>query len=285
MVLGVSIATVARLAVQVVIVWILVVWAIGLGYIAVTYWESRGRLPRRSVAATLHALVLEAWFVAWTQPMLPLFQMAGRRMSYRAGDTPVILVHGYFQNRVDFLYLARRLVKAGAGPVYALNFFWPQPFERSTVTLRKFTERVMRETGASQVDLLTHSSGGLLALDLLREHPEWIRRACVIAIPWRGVSWRGPVIGRSGSQLRADSLYTRTHAGPIGGAPVLSIYSLHDNLVHPASTSQVEGESVSWLPVEGPGHLAVLFDRRVGDAVCEFLAPAGCVSQGSGGSA
>ncbi|MDZ4168663.1 MAG: hypothetical protein U1E26_03265 [Coriobacteriia bacterium] len=56
-------------------------------------------------------------------------------------------------------------------------------------------------------------------------------------------------------------------------APVLSIYSLHDNLVHPASTSQVEGESVSWLAVEGPGHLSVLFDRRVGDAVCAFLAP------------
>jgi hypothetical protein len=59
----------------------------------------------------------------------------------------------------------------------------------------------------------------------------------------------------------------------VAGAPVLSIYSLHDNLVHPASTSQVPGQDVTLLEVENLGHLSVLFDREVGDAVCGFLLP------------
>ena len=136
-----------------------------------------------------------------------------------------------------------------------------------------FVDAVRKKTGAEKVDLLTHSSGGLLALDVLAEKPEWVSRTCVIAIPWRGVPWRGPVIGRSGSQLRANSLYTKSRPAEITGGPVLSIYSAHDNLVHPKETSQIAGPQVTLREVENLGHLAVLFDREVADAVCEFLLP------------
>jgi hypothetical protein len=54
---------------------------------------------------------------------------------------------------------------------------------------------------------------------------------------------------------------------------VLSIYSEHDNLVHPPETSQISGPEVGLLEVRNRGHLAILFDRKVGDAVCEFLVP------------
>jgi hypothetical protein len=53
--------------------------------------------------------------------------------------------------------------------------------------------------------------------------------------------------------------------------PALSIYSAHDNLVYPVTTSMIQGSGASNLEVDNLGHLAVLFDRRVGDAVCEFL--------------
>jgi pimeloyl-ACP methyl ester carboxylesterase len=255
--------------------WVSAVWVCGAVYIAVTYVEAMRHVPERSLSALVRSVLRECWCVAWTQPLLIVFQLFGRRQG--RGDPagiPVVLVHGYFQNRVDFLYLARRLRRAGSGPIYACNFFWPQPFEASAITVRKFTQRVMEETGADRVDLLTHSSGGLLALDLLAEKPEWVRRVAVIAIPWRGVTWRGPVIGPSGSQLRADSLYTRSQPAEIDGGPVLSIYSAHDNLVHPPTTSRLVGPLVSVLEVSNLGHLAVLFDPKVGDAVCDFLLPA-----------
>ena len=254
-------------------VWVVGVWVIGAGYIAVTYVEAVRYVPRRSLADTMRSMLRELWCIVWTQPLLPLFQFAGKRLGDGNGGTPVVLVHGYFQNRVDFLYLARRLRAAGSGPLYGCNFFWPQRFEASSVSVLEFVEAVRKKTGAEQVDLLTHSSGGLLALDILAERPEWVRRTCVIAVPWKGVPWRGPVIGRSGSQLRASSLYTQNRPSEIVGGPVLSIYSAHDNLVHPMTTCQISGPDVTLLQVENLGHLAVLFDRRVADAVCEFLLP------------
>jgi hypothetical protein len=252
-------------------VWLTAVWVSGAIYIAVTYMEAIRHVPPRSLRDTAISVFKECWNVAWTQPLLPLFQVAVRNMGSGGGDTPVVLVHGYFQNRVDFLYLARRLRRAGCGQLYACNFFWPQQLERSAASVRDFVESVRAQTGADKVDVLTHSSGGLLALDLLGEHPEWVRRVCVIAIPWRGVTWRGPVVGPAGSQLRADSLYAQTRPTEVAGAPVLSVYSAHDNVVHPPESSRLTGPDVETLEFENLGHLSVLFDRRIADAVCDFL--------------
>jgi triacylglycerol lipase len=237
----------------------------------VSYIEALRHVPPRSPKDTAVSVLKECWHVAWTQPLLPLFQLTARKMSTGGGSVPIVLVHGYCQNRVDFLYLAQRLRRAGCGPLYACNFFWPQPLERSAATVQEFVEWVRAETGAAQVDLLTHSSGGLLALELLGTHPEWVRRVCVIAIPWRGVTWRGPVVGPAGSQLRADSRYAQTRPQEIVGGPVLSIYSAHDNLVHPPETSQLTGADVETLEVRNLGHLSVLFDRSIANAACEFL--------------
>jgi pimeloyl-ACP methyl ester carboxylesterase len=180
--------TLLRIALWAVGIWLTVVWACGAGYVAVTYIEAVRHIPKRSLADTLRSVLRECWCILWTQPLLPLFQFAGKRLGEGrgSGGTPIVLVHGYFQNRVDFLYLAKRLRAAGSGPLYGCNFFWPQPFETSSVSVRDFVEQIRKKTGAEKVDLLTHSSGGLLALDLLHEKPEWVRRVAVIAVPWRG---------------------------------------------------------------------------------------------------
>ena len=214
----------------------------------------------------------EMWTVMWTQPLAPIFQVfLGVRMGAGVGEIPIVLVHGYFQNRVDFLYLARRLRKAGSGPLFACNFSWPQSLERSSATVEQFVEWVCSETGAREVDLVTHSTGGLFALDLLVRRPGSIRRVAVIAIPGKGVPWRGPLIGSSGSQLRAGSSYQANRPSIVADTPVLSIYSVHDNVVHPASTSRLQDGLTENVEVEGPGHLSVLFDRRIADRVCDFL--------------
>jgi pimeloyl-ACP methyl ester carboxylesterase len=240
-------------------------------YVSVSYIAALKYVPWRSSRELLRATLRESWVAAWTQPLLLWFQVVGRRMGSGGGAVPVVLVHGYFQNRVDFLYIASRLRKAGSGPLYACNFFWPDSLERSSAAVRSFVERTCAETGASAVDLVTHSTGGLFALDIISEEPHLVRRAALVALPARGVPWKGPVVGRSGSQLRAGSLYTAGRLHTIFGTPVLSIYSAHDNLVHPAETSRLEGPSATNVEVSGPGHLSVLFDERVGDAICDFL--------------
>jgi len=251
--------------------WVAVVWISGAVYIGVSFVAGASYMPPRPALDLLTALLRESWLVLWTQPLLLWFQFFGRRMGSGGGGVPVVMVHGYFQNRVDFLYLARRLRAAGSGPLYACNFFWPQALERSSASVRAFVEEVRAETGATAVDMVTHSTGGLFALDIIAEEPHLVRRAALIALPAQGVPWRGPVLGRAGSQLRAGSLYHANRTYNLVGTPVVSIYSAHDNLVHPVQTSRLDGPSATNVEVSGPGHLSVLFDRRVGDAVCDFL--------------
>ena len=221
--------------------WVTAVWVCGAIYVAVSYVEAARFLPDRSLSDLLRAVLRESWLVLWTQPLLIWFQFFGRRLGSGGGVVPVVLVHGYFQNRVDFLYLARRLRAAGSGPLYACNFFWPQSLERSSVNVAGFVAQVCAETGATAVDLVTHSTGGLFALDLIAEQPHVVRRAALIALPARGVPWRGPVLGKSGSQLRTGSLYQTKRSTKVAGTPVVSIYSAHDNIVHPVQTSRLEG--------------------------------------------
>ena len=59
----------------------------------------------------------------------------------------------------------------------------------------------------------------------------------------RGVPWRGPVIGTSGTELRAGSRYQAEHTNRVDVVPVLSVYSAHDNMVHPVETSQLDRKS------------------------------------------
>lgn len=261
-----------RITAALLVWWVIIVWLSALIYVVMSYAESSSRLPKRPFPQTMRWILREVWLAAWTQPLLPVFQLLGLRMGTGGGDVPVVFVHGYFQNRVDFIYLASRLRKAGCGPLYAVNFFWPQRLENSSAHVRRFVEQVCRVTGAPRVDLVTHSTGGLFALDLIAEAPELVRRVAVVAIPAQGVPWRGPVLGPSGSQLRVGSLYQSSRSKQVADCtPVISVYSAHDNLVHPVCTSELEGECVRNVRIEGPGHLSVLFDRRTGDEIAGFL--------------
>ena len=266
-----ALPTFIRIAVTIVVWWVGIVWTCGFLYVVVSYVAARRYLPPRSLTDTLGWALRELWCVAWTQPLLIWYQLFSLRMGSGGGTVPVVLVHGYFQNRVDFLYLARRLRAAGSGPIYACNFFWPQSLDRSSEDVRAFITNVLALTGAEKVDVLTHSSGGLFALDTIADSPQLVRRAVLIALPGRGVPWRGPVLGTSGSQLRQTSRYVASRTTDTSDTPALSIYSAHDNVVHPASTSIITGTAAVNYEVCGPGHLAVLFDRRVADEACRFL--------------
>jgi predicted alpha/beta hydrolase family esterase len=260
-----------KIALIAVIAWVVTVWISGALYVIVSFTEARAYVPERPFSRVLKSILRESWLVAWSQPLMPWFWFIGKDLGSGGGTVPIVLVHGYFQNRVDFLYLAARLYQAGCGPLFACNFFWPQSLVRSSADVLAFVERVRAKTGSEHVDILTHSSGGLFVLDMLAEHPDVIRRAALIAVPARGVPWRGPVIGTSGTQLRSNSRYVADRPNWAEGAEVLSVYSAHDNMVHPVSTSQLAGDHVANVEVQDLGHLSVLFDREVAQTVCDFL--------------
>jgi pimeloyl-ACP methyl ester carboxylesterase len=243
-------------------------------YLAGSFLLMWRHVPARGWIASFRELVREAFWVALTQPLLPLYYLLGRRMAGGSG-TPVVFVHGYFQNRVGFLYLARALARRGVGPLYAFNYSWLRDVPTIARGLSRFVARVLEETRAAEVDLVCHSMGGLVAVHYLAYEGgvDRVRRCATIATPHKGVQYRGPILGAAGGALRAGHGIAQ-----LPGVRWLSIYSTHDNVVHPASSSHLDDSVAENVSVGGVGHLAILFQGRTADVIARFLAADGRAS-------
>lgn len=161
---------------------VLVIFGGGLVvYLTMTFALMRPHAPSRSFGASARALLREATWIALTQPLLPLFYLFGGRFAARAHGIPVVLVHGYMHNRIAFVGLGRALAKRGLGPIFAINYPWFASVESNARRLRAFVERVLAETHAPHVDLVCHSMGGLVAIELLRTSVERDPPSCVAA--------------------------------------------------------------------------------------------------------
>jgi pimeloyl-ACP methyl ester carboxylesterase len=245
-----------------------------LGYVGGSFVLMRAHTEPRPLGRVVREALRETLWAALTQPLLPLFYFVGRRLARAEGGVPVVMVHGYTQNRVDFLLLARACARAGLGPVYGFNYPWFATVHDSAARLARFVDDVKRETGAAHVDLVAHSLGGLVAVEYLRAHGgvAEVRRLVTIASPHAGVPWRGPILGACGPQMREGCAFLEEHARTPLDVPCLSVYSTHDNVVHPPRTSALAHRGALDRAVEHVGHLAILFDPEVARACCQFLA-------------
>jgi triacylglycerol lipase len=218
-----------------------------------------------------HSRARELAWVALTQPALPCFYLLGRRLAGGLG-TPVIVVHGYAQNRVDFLRIAHECARSGVGPVYGFNYPWFASIRASAERLTRFVEGVLRETGADQVDIVAHSLGGLVALEYVHgAGAQRVRRIVTIACPHAGVAWRGPIVGACGPMLRGGSGFLVERAGRAVPVPCLNLYSTHDNVVHPPAASALARRGARDQAIPHVGHLAILFHPVAARAVVSFL--------------
>lgn len=259
-------------------------WALGAGlgavlavaagasvYAGASFLFARRHLPPRPLAAALPELVREALLAMLVTLLSPVYAFLGQRMGGPAHGTPIVLVHGYTQNRADFVALGRALGRARLGPVYGFNYWSLGDVRANARRLARFVKRICRAAGVDKTDLVGHSMGGVVAVECMLRAPQYVRRCVTIASPHRGVLWRGPVVGKGPAQLRAGASLIDEHEASALGVPLLSIASSHDNLVHPASRASVAHRGGTDLVVEGPGHLALLFDARVIDATIQFL--------------
>ncbi len=98
-----------------------------------------------------------------------------------------------------------------------------------------------------------------------------MRRLVTIASPHAGVPWRGPFLGACGPQRREGCAVLEEHARTPLDVPCLSVYSTHDNVVHPPRTSALAHRGAVDRAVEHVSHLAILFDPEVARACCDFL--------------
>jgi pimeloyl-ACP methyl ester carboxylesterase len=245
-------------------------------YVFGSFWLMRGHAAERGLGVHGRELLRELFWAALTQPFLPLFYLFGGRLGpRREGGVPIVFVHGYMQNRIDFVYLARILARSGLGPMYGFNYPWFSSIPKNAARLAAFVRRVCEETNREAVDLVCHSLGGLVAMEMMRGEADRarlrVRRCVTIASPHGGVAWQGPIIGFEGASMRRGSKLLEAQAAAKLAVPTLSVYSSHDNVVHPKQTSSLARRGGRDVEIEGVAHLAILFSPHVARHVAAFL--------------
>ncbi len=243
-----------------------------LVYVVVSFLLAAPHQAPRPLSATLRAGLREWGWATLLGPLLPCFYVLGRRWGRGTGTVPVVLVHGYTQTRADFLRIARRLRRSQVGQIYGFNYNWAKSIDLSGADLGKFIAQVLSETGAPHVDLVCHSQGGLLARALLAHSPGvGLRRVVTLGSPHHGVVFKGPLVGESGRQMRAGSEFLVALARQQIAVPFLSLFSTHDNIVHPPTTSSVAAQGGQDAVVGDCGHLTLMFDGATLDRMAAFL--------------
>ena len=200
-----------------------------------------------------------------------------RRIHPDSQAIPVLLVHGYGCNSGYWRYLmprldARRISHAGIDlePVGgAIDDYVP--------LLERAVNDLCAATGAPHVAIVAHSMGGLVARAWMRVHGSArVARVITLGTPHHGTALANFGLGANAAQMRrpggAASDWLRALAASEDAARralVTSIFSHHDNIIAPQTSSVLEGARN--IPLGGVGHVALGCNGRVLDTVMAEL--------------
>jgi pimeloyl-ACP methyl ester carboxylesterase len=249
-------------AVYLTLVALFVAWYFALA------WRYRSPRPpgrRIGVAATLRLVAVEYVSIAGAPLRMIAYRLLVPTPSPAPATLPLLLVHGVLCNAGVWSTFVRRFRAAGVGPVYGLSYGPPlASIDGFADQMHAMIARIRADTGASQVMVVAHSMGGLVALACLRRYGyAAVRRLVTIGTPWHGSIHARFFPGVALSQLRPRNPWLREldPRAPAQGPPVASIWSWHDSMVAPQTSSRLPGA----IDVEltGIGHNALLRDPQV----------------------
>ena len=229
------------------------------------------RMGLAEYAAFLVNFVLIAPFErAWMGP---------DRLGPASERPPVLLIHGYGCSRAAWWWLRTRLERAGwkvatisLEPIYTSIDHYIEPLARRI-------DAVLAETGAPQLILVGHSMGGLVARAYLaRLGSERVARLVTLGTPHAGTQLARIGLGQNARQMEPGSDWLQALSGQDLALDTVVIYSSHDNYVMPQANLQLPG--ATHRPIDGLGHLAMLFSPRVAGELRAALEKTETVSAG-----
>ncbi|MFD7260966.1 esterase/lipase family protein [Streptomyces sp. NPDC059874] len=204
---------------------------------------------------------------------------------------PVLLLHGFTDNRSVFVLLRRALGAGGRRHVEAYNY---SPFTRDLrVTaghLARRVEELCARTGQDRVDLVGHSLGGLVGRYYVQRLGGDARVRTLVTL---GTPHSGTVVAPFMDahplvrQMRPDSEVLAELALPAPGCATrcVAFWSEFDALMAPVGAARIEHPDlrVENVQVTGIGHLALPAHPTVIAAVRRALdGPVTAVVEGSG---
>ena len=227
-----------------------------------------------------------------------------------AHPRPVILVHGTFADMSDSWQALSPLLYDNGYCVFALNYgsyngsgalgiYATGPIERSAEELSAFVDRVLEATGASQVDLVGHSQGGMMPRYYLKflEGAAKVHTLVGLAPSNHGTTLGGlgtlaeffgvsPLFGAPcpacEQQLAGSSFISTLNSGAetVPGVSYTVIESANDEVVTPYTSAFLSGSGVTNITLQRQcildqgEHLSMPYDHIADADVLSALDPA-----------
>lgn len=206
---------------------------------------------------------------SWTMP----FRTFSTRMPAHPKGLPVLLIHGYGCNSGYWHSMSEALQKANIAH-HAIDL---EPviggIDEYSPLIHSAIEKLCKETGVDKLIIVAHSMGGLASRAYLRDHgSKRVARLITLGTPHHGTSLAHFGVGLNTHQMRwtateqegLASEWLRTLKAGENAATyhlIVSIYSHHDNIISPQTSSHLEGAKN--IELNGIGHVALGFDPNV----------------------
>jgi triacylglycerol esterase/lipase EstA (alpha/beta hydrolase family) len=248
-------------------------------------WRFGARRPddvRLSIAERVRMFWREMRALSRSAPRMALYRVLMRDPPPAPAVLPVLLVHGVMCNAGVWYGFRRRLGALGVGPIYAMTYGPPlASIERFAEQLAAKIDQMLAATGAREVVIVAHSMGGLVSRAYLRRFGgAKVRRLITIGAPHRGSMHARFFPGRSLAEMRPDNAWLdELNVERTQGVPVVSLWSWHDSMVTPQTSSQLDwAENVV---LTGIGHNALLDDAEVAARVAAEIERAAACQDGA----
>ncbi|WP_327317337.1 lipase family alpha/beta hydrolase [Streptomyces sp. NBC_01235] len=197
----------------------------------------------------------------------------------QASPPPVVLLHGFIDNRSVFVLLRRSLAQHGRHRVESLNYS-PLTCDIRTAAdlLGRHIEEICERTGSRQVDVVGHSLGGLIARYYVQRLGGDVRVRTLVTLgtPHSGtrvapLANAHPIV----RQMRPGSEVIEELSRPAPGCRThfVSFWSDLDHLMDPLETACVDHPDLlaQNVRVTGIGHLALPVHPAVATGIRQAL--------------
>ncbi|WP_030674699.1 triacylglycerol lipase [Streptomyces rimosus] len=192
---------------------------------------------------------------------------------------PVLLLHGFIDNRSVFVLLRRSLLRHGWRHVEALNYSpLTCDLRKAAELLGRHVEQVCERTGHSRVDLVGHSLGGLIARYYAQRLGGDLRVRTLVTLGTpHGGTRVAPLMSAHPlvRQMRphSDVIVELARPAPNCRTHFVSFWSDLDQLMVPVETARIDHRDLVTrsVRVSGVGHLALPVNGAVAAGIREAL--------------
>ena len=231
------------------------------------------RFAPSSLAFALSLMLRETLWLVITILLLPWGWLPPWRRRIPRQRTPILFLHGLFQNRACWLYLRLRLRLLGIPSLHAINLPPWKDIESLTERVAIKVDELRLASGCERVHLVGHSMGGIIARNYvqLRGGAPKVERCILLAAPNGGSKLAALALSPlAKSLLPGSELLRRLAQAPLpADTHLTALYSRHDNIVLPPTNARLDG--VENIELVGIGHTSLLYHEPTLKALAALL--------------